>query len=218
MSSGPILEMLVTGAVAVATWYGVRARRASHEDRPLDVRSFRRRDIADFPRPGAGKISGHVRPHESHQLWAPVSGTACAAYQVRVILGQPGHEERSWVAHRLLASDERIVSFLVEDSSGAALVRPDSPELLLHERLVAEMSTDAPLPPRLARLLEDVGPLPEGWRLRFDSMVAVVGHGEADTSAPDGEGGYRQAMSRLALGPLEDGQMLVSNLSFNPPE
>ncbi|RYE94788.1 MAG: hypothetical protein EOO75_01020, partial [Myxococcales bacterium] len=93
------------------------------DELPEDLHAWKRQDIADFRAPGDGKISGRVRLHGRRQLRAPLSGEPCVAYTLRCLLHRQDYAvSRKPPETHLELDDFRAVSFVVEDTSGRAVV------------------------------------------------------------------------------------------------
>jgi hypothetical protein len=210
--------LTAAGTMGAAVVYLVRRLERLRRHNPL---------VALSPTPiaeangGPVKIVGALRLIDE-PLRAPLSGRACAFWDVTISAQQRGDEGTRTrdIFFRRMTSD-----FLVDDGTGTALVKcPPNAHLDFAIAGYHDASDFGAREAQLERFLSDHGYIPGpsdgGLRRHFEralvsgERVAVYGHGHREPDPdPEATGGtYRERPTRLVIGPL-DTRLCLSNQS-----
>jgi hypothetical protein len=209
------IVLVVAGAIAaLVAPFLLRAYRTERSRALGRHRAVPRTDIGTTAE-GPAKVAGTLEL-AGPPIHAPLSGRACAVYDVRVTEMQ---NER----HRVIAEERFARDFLVNDGTGRAHVRPGATiELAIVEdgRFSSGLFDDAE--PAFERFLAKHGERSKGILLNrtlryhegvFEPGERVVVYGRARREAdPTGSAGasYRETATRLVIEPL-DGTMVLSD-------
>jgi len=185
------------------------------------IRKAPRTDIADFPQHGAAKIVGTIRMLDD-SLRAPLSGRVCTYYEATVEEYRRRGKHSSWV-NIIIETDG--TPFLIEDSTGRALVDPRGARVALVVDGTSKSGTFDDATPQEEEFLQRHNRKSQGWFLNkslryregvleIGETVTVFGAGirEADPDAVNDAGGYRgMAPTRIRLGGSSKSALMISD-------
>jgi hypothetical protein len=210
--------------IALLTWLAVvasgsalhsRERRSPNAKMRRQLKATPRAKIAELPESQVGCTVGRTRPLEATPMFqAPLTGRPCFFYIAEVEV-QHG---RNW---RLLARERHGGPFIIQDSTGRAVIEPDGARLDIAFDYVDYVWSN-PKQREHAFLLR-VQPTLVGMlfthQIRFreaiigvDELVSVLGAGvrEADPLAPPAESYRGEPVTRLRFSSAPEAELLVS--------
>lgn len=176
--------------------------------------------ISDFREGTPAKVVGKL-VYDEHTLTAPLSGRACAYYEVVVEERVSRGDTSSW---RQIIKDVEFADFVLEDSSGSAVVRMQAAQVLVVKDSHAKSGTFDDATEVEEAFLRKHHRESKGWvfnkALRYKEgvleqgeEVAVLGHGtwEANPDQSAVPGNYRETARRLVMRSGKDAPLYVSD-------
>lgn len=196
-----MLAFVLGVGAAVATFERYFSRSARIKRMLRNTRTV----TTDSFQPGAaGKLEGQVR-FLATPLCAPLSGRKCSYYEATI-------EAEAGDVWTPIAHEVRGVDFLLQDSTGQALVRMDNAEAVVPPHVSSRVGVFSQPSDALVSFLLRHGIARERWfterQLRYregvieeGTRVAACGHGhfEANPDPRTITGGYRDNASLLVL-------------------
>lgn len=208
-----MLAFVLGVGAAVATFErffsrSARIKRMLRQSRTLTTDSFRHG--------AAGKLEGQVR-YLVAPLCAPLSGRPCSYYEATI-------EAEAGDMWTPIAHEVRSVDFLLEDSTGQALVRMDNAEAVVPPDVSSRVGVFSEPSDALVSFLRRHGISRDRWfterQLRYregviaeGARVAARGYGtfEANPDPRTAKGGYRDNASLLVLHGTRAAPLFISN-------
>lgn len=167
------------------------------------------------------KITGQLALADTEALAGPLTGRACAGYTVEVQERRRSGKSSHW--HTVISTQD-TVSFVVEDETGKALVKPHGATLVLvrDAHLSSGFLNDASQ--RIEEFLASHGRSSEGFLGMNKAMrykegvlepgeeVAVLGLAKWEMDPdPTASEGYRGRAKRLVVDMSDEGTLIVSD-------
>jgi hypothetical protein len=185
------------------------------------IRKAPRTLIADFPEHGAAKIVGTVRLLDE-SIPAPLTKRDCAYYETTVEEHRRRGKHSRWVT---IIRESGGVPFLLEDSSGRALVDPRGARVALVVDNKSRSGTFDDATAEEEEFLQRHNRQSKGWFLNrslryregvleIGETVTVFGAGvrEADPDGAGQAGGYRELPpTRIRLGGSSKSALMISD-------
>jgi hypothetical protein len=207
--------LAVVAVIAGGRALHVRERRSPNAKMRQQLKQTPRVKIAELPESQIGCTVGRTRPLEATPLVeAPLTGRPCLFYIVEVEV----EAGRGW---RLIARERHGGPFIIQDSTGRAVIEPDEARFDISFDYV-DHAWSNPTPREHGFVLR-VQPSVVGvlftnqvrFReaiIRVDELVSVLGAGvrEADPLAPPVESYRGEPVMRLRFSSAPDAELLVS--------
>ncbi len=142
-------------------------------------------ELATLAESSFARITGVVRPFERRLIEAPLSGRHCVYYAIHVISAAGPSPRHS---HTEIGTEQEAMTFLLEDSSGRAVIDPDHARFSVAFDHVSESKAAFDADPRQRAVLERLGLVHRDWFgtehllyregvIEIDERISVLGAG-----------------------------------------
>jgi len=142
-------------------------------------------ELATLAESSFARLTGAVRPTGKRLLEAPLSGRPCVYYAIHVISASGPSPRHS---HTEIGSEQEAMAFLLDDSTGRAVIDPDHARFSVGFDHVSESKAAFDADPRQRAVLDRFGLVHRDWFgtehliyregvLELDERISVLGAG-----------------------------------------